>query len=760
MNATTHTVPHGFTRELMERSGVIFNDDGSLYSGPAPITLRSLASEHCWVAWQAEKRGDDTTKVPYVAIGKMARANAGPWLTRREAMGLNLKLPNLLAMAGLGIEFGDLDHGRSIGGIDLDACRDPETGEIEAWAKGIIGGFNSYTEISPSGTGAKVYFTFTTADWPLLRDAMGKGSKFGRQFKRGGGKHPPAIELHLGNRYFCVTEDIVAGMPHDFRHVPTETIISLITETGPAFAGKAKATTTAKAPNKSRLDDVVGDAAPDLDDRITAACAGKAWFAKRWNGDWTGISDTSGSGQAFTVLAVLKRAGFPYADALAALRLNPHTREWMAAKGEATGQREPGRMWDAIEVKPEAKPRPTGKDASAAGWTADLAYDDKGNPISNLANAATALRRAPELAGLWSYDEMARHALVTRTPPGSRMSPVTTPRPATDADVAAVQEWIQGAAISRLGREVAHQAADLVAREAAFHPVRDYLAGLEWDGTPRLGLWLSYYLGTEQTDYAAAIGRFFMVAMVARIMRPGCKADYMLVLEGDQGAMKSTACAVLGGAWFSDNLPDVTSGKDVAVHLNGKWLIEVAEMSALSKAEAGALKSFITRDTERYRPPYGRLEIVAPRQCVFIGTTNKTAYLRDETGGRRFWPVRVGTIDIDALRHDRDQLFAEAMVAYRRGDAWWPSRTFERDHIAPQQEARFEADAWEQAIAEWLVGKPRVTVLAVARDAVSVDAPKLGTADQRRITAILERLGWIQKRDKHGRWWEPAKANG
>lgn len=717
------------------------------------ITLHSLASERCWVAWQAEKRGDDTTKVPYVAIGKMARANAGPWLSRMDAMRLSIRLPNLLAMAGVGIEFCELDDGRSIGGIDLDVCRNPETGDLEDWAAHVIEAFGSYAEVSPSGTGAKVYFLFTTADWPLLREAMGNGSKFGRQFKRGGGKHPPAIELHLGNRYFCVTGDTVAGAPAEFRHVPTETIINLITEVGPAFAGKvkAKAKATTKASDKSRLEVFEGEASPDLQARIAAACAGKAWFKKRWNGDWTGISDTSRSGQAFSVLAVLKRAGFSYDDALAALRLNTHTSEWMAEKGEANERREPGRMWDAIEVK--EKP---GQDRASADWKSALAYDDKGNPIPNLANAAMALREAPELAGLWSYDEMARHALVTRTPPGSRLPPVTAPRPATDADVAAVQEWMQGAAISRLGREVAHQAADLVAREGAFHPVRQYLTGLQWDGTPRIGRWLSYYLGTEPSDYAAAVGRMFLIAMVARIMQPGCKADYMMVLEGDQGAMKSTACSVLGGAWFSDNLPDVTSGKDVAVHLNGKWLIEVAEMSALSKAEAGALKSFITRDTERYRPPYGRLEIVAPRQCVFIGTTNKTAYLRDETGGRRFWPVKVGTIDIDALRHDRDQLFAEAVVAYRRGDPWWPDRTFERAHIAPQQAERFEADAWEQAVNEWMVRekKTETTILQVAKEALFIDTPKLGTADQRRIAVVLELLGWVRgERTMKGRPW-------
>jgi predicted P-loop ATPase len=150
--------------------------------------------------------------------------------------------------------------------------------------------------------------------------------------------------------------------------------------------------------------------------------------------------------------------------------------------------------------------------------------------------------------------------------------------------------------------------------------------------------------------------------------------------------------------------------------------------------------------------------VIEPRQCVFILTTNKVEYLRDETGGRRFWPVAVGDVDLTALERDRDQLFAEAVVLYRQGTRWWPDRAFERKHIKPQQEARYEADAWEEEIAKFLSGRQRTTVLEVARLALKIATPKLGTADQRRITKALQRLKWRRgKRIASQRPWVPGR---
>jgi predicted P-loop ATPase len=287
----------------------------------------------------------------------------------------------------------------------------------------------------------------------------------------------------------------------------------------------------------------------------------------------------------------------------------------------------------------------------------------------------------------------------------------------------------------------------------SFHPVRLYLDDLLWDRKPRLDDWLSTYLGAAPSPYVKAIGRMFLIAMVARIFEPGCKADYMLVLEGEQGVRKSAACAVLAGQWFSDQLPDIhaRNDKDMSQHLRGKWLIEVAELSATSRAETEHLKAFITRRVEHYRPSYGRLDVDEPRQCLFVGATNKTTYLRDETGARRYWPVGVGKIDLDKRSDDRDQLFAEAVYRYLEGKRWWPDEAFQREHIKPQQDDRFEGDPWDDLIADFVVGRTRVQVAEIARHALLIESAKIGTSEQRRIASILTGLGFHPVRDWQGR---------
>jgi predicted P-loop ATPase len=393
-------------------------------------------------------------------------------------------------------------------------------------------------------------------------------------------------------------------------------------------------------------------------------------------------------------------------------------------------------------------------------WRGLFELGGNGRPIPNLANTMIALRLNPALQDLVALDKMLNATMLLRPVPLQNVLGIEIkPRSFTDVDAAALQEYLQCNGFGRLGKDTVHQAVDLRASECEFHPVRDYLNALEWDGVSRVGRWLSYYLGAEHSHYTERIGTMFLVALIARVMKPGCKADYMLVLEGPQGARKSSACAILGGAWFSDGLPDISAGKDVQAHLAGKWLIEVAEMSALSKAEAALLKAFLTRTEERYRPSYGRREIIQPRQCVFIGTTNKATYLRDETGGRRFWPVKVGSIDTEALAEDRDQLLAEALQLYNAGQHWWPDGDFELQHIKPEQDARFEDDAWEEAVGKFIFGKDKVLVGEIAREGLDIKPERIGRAEQNRITAILERRGWCRlPKDRRGNVaWAPPK---
>jgi predicted P-loop ATPase len=388
-----------------------------------------------------------------------------------------------------------------------------------------------------------------------------------------------------------------------------------------------------------------------------------------------------------------------------------------------------------------------------AAWLDDCILNDSGKPLSNLANAIRVLRAV--LADSFAYDEMLCAPMLMKPvndEPGFR------PRPLTDVDVGIIQELLQTLGLERIGKDAMHQAIDIRAYECRFNPVRDYLKNLEWDGHERLTSLFPIYFGTERSEYAERVGLMFVLSMAARIFDPGCKADHMPIIEGPQGTLKSTACRILGGDWFSDHLPDVTGGKDISQHLRGKWLIEVPEMHAMSRSNASLLKAFLTRTTERYRPSFGRKEVIEQRQCIFIGTTNRAVYLRDETGGRRFWPIKAGNIDIERLKRDRDQLFAEAVKCYRAGVAWWPEKNFERQHIIPEQAERYEADSWEETIASLLGAKTRVTVGEVAREALRIETPRVGTADQRRIAAALEQLGWkrLNKDWKGVRWWEKS----
>ena len=205
----------------------------------------------------------------------------------------------------------------------------------------------------------------------------------------------------------------------------------------------------------------------------------------------------------------------------------------------------------------------------------------------------------------------------------------------------------------------------------------------------------------------ARFGSRWMISAVARIMQPGAKVDHMLILEGPQGGRsraRSRCSPVL--SWFTDELAEIGS-KDAAQQMRGIWIIEIAELDAISRAEVSRIKAFLTRTTDRYRPPYERYVVEVPRQCVFAGSVNPDTYLRDETGNRRFWPVRCGTHRSRRASRDRDQLWAEAVVRYRDGAIWWLDEPELIADAKTEQDQRYQADAWDARIDRWLVYERR-----------------------------------------------------
>jgi predicted P-loop ATPase len=403
------------------------------------------------------------------------------------------------------------------------------------------------------------------------------------------------------------------------------------------------------------------------------------------------------------------------------------------------------------------------REAPPGGWPAWHAKlrSDNGRIIPDLANVLVVLRNEPQLAFAVAFHEMRGRALVTAVwpqapgaEPGAR-----TPHELTEDDASRLQEWLQHMAMPKIGRETVTQAIEVFARERPVHPLRDWLANSEWDGTPRVGTWLNVTLGCPDDDYHAQIGAMALIAMVARVFEPGCKSDYMLVLEGPQGEEKSKFCKALAGEgdYFSDHLPRIDADEiRVSMHLAGKWIIEVAELSAILKAEPETAKHFFSRTHERYTPKFGRAEVVEARQCFFIGTTNDNEYIRDATGGRRFWPVKVGNINIQALVEMREQLFAEAVALYRDKVPWWPEREFEKRVIAPIQDERQWEDAWTERVRQHIENKWTISIAELA-GLMGIETARLDRQAQLRLASILKNAGWV-KGFEHGKrkvWRNP-----
>lgn len=423
-------------------------------------------------------------------------------------------------------------------------------------------------------------------------------------------------------------------------------------------------------------------------------------------------------------------------------------------------------------MKPSARP----------AWANRLRLDLSGTPERNEANVIIALSSDPAFAGTIAFDEFRQEVVVLRSVPWDDAETVY-PRPWEDSDDIRLAEWLQHREVN-VAPLVVGRSVGAVARETRIHPVRSYLDTLTWDGAPRLERWTSRYLGAEATDLTHAMGSLWLISAVARIYRPGVKADHMLILEGEQGARKSTALKILAGEdWFTDELPDLGS-KDAAIHMQGVWIVEIAELDAIGRAEVSRIKAFLTRTTDRFRPPYGRHTVEIKRQCVFAGTVNPDTYLRDETGNRRFWPIRCGDIDIEGLMLDRDQLWAEAVARFKSGAIWWLEGKEMLRAARDEQDKRYQSDAWDGLIEHWLTHEIRVvgnnfssfdpprresaprreplrdvSVGEILEEAIGIEPARWSRIDQMRVSGYLKKSGWERYQSRNGatREWRYRK---
>lgn len=385
---------------------------------------------------------------------------------------------------------------------------------------------------------------------------------------------------------------------------------------------------------------------------------------------------------------------------------------------------------------------------------------------NSLHNVLAYLRHDEKFNGLFRWDRFARAPILHREPFYQGGEPFKV-RKRTDTDVYYIESEMDKLDINSPAQ--VRKGVDIVAKENWINPPLEYFETIKWDGKERLATWLQYYLGAEgDEEYLAAVGMAWLIAGVARIYKPGSKAENMLVLEGPQGAKKSTALKVLATigsgsdeeSYFCDTISFAKMyEKDTTMILHsGKLIVEFQELAKLGSREIEEVKTWMSIEKDMIRLPYGHDVEMYDRQFIMAGTTNESHYLKDDTGNRRFWPVKCGNIDIAALTHDREQLWAEAVWRYKNKAQWWienSSPIFAKAQI--EQDLRYIEDLWAQPIENYVDWKMFVTVPEILLH-FKIDIAEQNKGHQQRVVGVLKRLGYKPKTRRVGgkvsRGWE------
>lgn len=350
-------------------------------------------------------------------------------------------------------------------------------------------------------------------------------------------------------------------------------------------------------------------------------------------------------------------------------------------------------------------------------WKAELEYTKSGKLLCNIANIILILENDPALAGHIVHDLFTGMDSAKDGLPWNKNA-----NQWTDTDDANLRVWLEKH-YDITGKEKIADALTAVLTRHSYHPIRDYLSGLTWDGVPRLDRIIIDYMGAEDSELNRAMSRKHFVAAVARVFNPGCKYDYCLIMSGAEGIGKSTLLRVMGGKWFNDSITTL-EGKEGMEQLRRAWVVELGELSSIKRSDVEQVKAHLSKQVDIYRAAYARRVLEHPRQCVFCGTTNEALFLKGDTGNRRFWVIPVVT-ELrkyrdwsEAIRRDRDQLWAEAVHCYKQGEPLYLSEELEAQ--AKQRQQDFNDDNDDPIVA--MLDKYLNTLLPVNWDTMDIQA--------------------------------------
>lgn len=678
-----------------------------------------LAQRQQWLLWKFEpKEGQDKpAKMPYYVRGGRRAGGQGEESDRQRLATLPVVRRAYERGNWSGVGFAFLPDDGLIG-IDVDGAIDAATGEVTERLQRIIEACASFTEYSPSGKGAHIIVAGTTT--------TNKSNDIG-------------LEVFCGRQFFTVTGRRWPGTPPGVEPISEGALRRLHATIDEAKAARAAATRpaapaaqpAASAPTGSNDFERVNQAAmgslpvwvPALFAGAVARGSGYRVTSKALGRDLQedlsitpegivdfGVADMGDARQGRRTPIDLVMEWLPAAKPVEALK-------WLAQRIGVALSPPPGRAEGAAPARERSAPAGGGEGRPPGGGEPpddDVPDDEDGEltvaralvrrgrkPADCRENVLYCLSLDPELMGLVRMNDFTELLERSRRTPWGR-----DPGEWDEEDDLMLGEYllrthnlmIKATGTLRAGVRMA-------ARLHRFNPVVDLVRSEPWDQVQRLPHWLSDCLGVPETPYTRLIGACFIKGMVARALWPGCKFDYMLILKGAQGAQKSTVFRTLAAPWFTDNAIRM-GDKDSLLALQAVWLAESSELESLNKSETNAIKQFLSASEDLFRPPYGAQMIKRPRHAVFGGTTNADVFLKDVTGDRRFWPLEVGEIQIDVLRQQRLQLFAEALFLLESDDPearrTYPNRQEEKELVFPEQERFKMTDVWEDILYDYV----------------------------------------------------------